>query len=90
MGVSVKSCLRHAFTNKNDAPSYYDSWEFFVMKISKKKLNELRQILAVDSGHKYNNQQIFNIGHTLLAFFELLAKYNLKQDLTELISGLSL
>jgi len=44
------------------------------MLLSKKQLNELNDILIEDYGKKLNQEQLYEVGTTLISYFELLAK----------------
>ena len=44
------------------------------MLLSKKQLNELNDILMEDYGKKLSQEQLFEVGTTLISYFELLAK----------------
>ena len=44
------------------------------MLLSKKQLNELNDILIEDYGKKLSQKQLFEVGTTLISYFELLAK----------------
>jgi hypothetical protein len=44
------------------------------MLLSKKQLNELNDILMEDYGKKLSQKQLFEVGTTLISYFELLAK----------------
>ncbi|NAS88300.1 hypothetical protein C4E24_00940 [ANME-1 cluster archaeon AG-394-G21] len=44
------------------------------MLLSKKQLNELNDILIEDYGKKLNQKHLFEVGTTLVSYFELLAK----------------
>lgn len=49
------------------------------MLLSKKQLNELNDILMEDYGKKLSQKQLFEVGTTLISYFELLAKIDYKE-----------
>ena len=44
------------------------------MLLSKKQLNELNDILIKDYGKKLSQEHLFEVGTTLVSYFEILAK----------------
>jgi hypothetical protein len=49
------------------------------MLLSKKQLNELNDILMEDYGKKLSQKQLFEVGTTLISYFEILAKIDYKE-----------
>jgi hypothetical protein len=49
------------------------------MLLSKKQLNELNDILIKDYGKKLSQKQLFEVGTTLISYFEILAKIDCKE-----------
>jgi hypothetical protein len=49
------------------------------MLLSKKQLNGLNDILMEDYGKKLSKKQLFEVGTTLISYFELLAKIVYKE-----------
>ena len=49
------------------------------MLLSRKQLNELNDILMDDYGKKLSQEQLFQVGTTLISYFELLAKIDYKE-----------
>ena len=49
------------------------------MLLSKKQLNELNDILIEDYGKKLSQKHLFEVGTTLISYFELLAKIDYKE-----------
>jgi hypothetical protein len=50
------------------------------MLLSKKQLNELNDILMEDYGKKLSQEQLFEVGTTLVSYFELLAKIDYMEE----------
>ena len=49
------------------------------MLLSKKQLNELNDILIEDYGKKLSQKHLFEVGTTLVSYFELLSKIDYRE-----------
>jgi len=53
------------------------------MPLSKELINELNDILREDYGKEFSQKELFEVGTTLLSYFELLAKIYYRNRLEE-------
>lgn len=51
------------------------------MALNQKLLNELKDILREDFGKELNEKELFEIGNSLVLYFDLLAKINFRNQM---------
>ncbi len=56
------------------------------MPISQELLNELRDILKEDYGKELNQKELFEVGNSLVLYFDLLAKIHSRNKLKSINS----
>lgn len=57
------------------------------MPLNQKQLNELNDIFKEDYGKELSQKELFEVGTTLLSYFELLAKIYSRERLKEKVYG---